>query len=153
MKKCIRCGNDFEPKKPKTVYCTDKCRTYAYRERQPKKVEILPPQEVYDGPKIDPKTQDEPRKFKGISTFKNSPPTHVYKDPSGLKFITRRSVAPEGMEEVKTYDEYASQLEKSNGIIEVETIMKSVKRDSDLSGKEKENLELIAKDVSSKLDF
>jgi len=39
VKKCLRqkCGKEFEPAKPKQKYCTDKCRTYAYREKQKEK--------------------------------------------------------------------------------------------------------------------
>lgn len=35
IKKCILkdCGRSFEPKKPKQIYCSSKCRTYAFRER------------------------------------------------------------------------------------------------------------------------
>jgi len=36
MKQCLRkkCGKDFEPTKPKQMYCSNKCRTYAFREKQ-----------------------------------------------------------------------------------------------------------------------
>ncbi len=33
MKKCAYCGNEFEPKKPKAIYCSTKCRTYAHRKK------------------------------------------------------------------------------------------------------------------------
>jgi len=28
MKKCIKCGGEFEPKNPKGRFCSDKCRVY-----------------------------------------------------------------------------------------------------------------------------
>jgi hypothetical protein len=31
MKECLHCKTNFEPNKPKQVYCSDKCRVYANR--------------------------------------------------------------------------------------------------------------------------
>jgi len=36
MKKCLYCGNDFEPTKPKQIYCSSKHRTYAFRKTKKK---------------------------------------------------------------------------------------------------------------------
>jgi hypothetical protein len=65
MKKCLHCGNDFEPTKPKSVYCSGKCRTYAFRDK--KKTEklsqkinyIKPAAEVFDGAKLNSMIIDE----------------------------------------------------------------------------------------------
>ncbi len=34
MKICSYCKNEFEPKKPKAIYCSTKCRTYAHRDKK-----------------------------------------------------------------------------------------------------------------------
>lgn len=34
MKLCLYCEKDFEPKKPKAIYCSNKCRTYANRKNR-----------------------------------------------------------------------------------------------------------------------
>lgn len=34
MKQCLHCNKEFAPKKPKAIYCSGKCRTYANRERK-----------------------------------------------------------------------------------------------------------------------
>lgn len=34
MKQCGFCGNDFDNPKSKTLYCSSKCRTYAFRLRK-----------------------------------------------------------------------------------------------------------------------
>lgn len=36
IKQCLFCGKEFEPKNPKGVYCSDKCRVYANRGYKPK---------------------------------------------------------------------------------------------------------------------
>ncbi len=43
MKKCLRlkCQKEFEPNKPKQVFCSDKCRVYFSREKK-KGTESLP---------------------------------------------------------------------------------------------------------------
>jgi hypothetical protein len=59
MKKCLRqkCGKEFEPSKPKQVYCSTKCRTYAFREiiqqeRKKPKPELMPEISSYYLPKV-----------------------------------------------------------------------------------------------------
>lgn len=48
MKKCKRCDKDFEPKNPKGVFCSDKCKVYWHREN-PKSLEAIPaPKEKSD---------------------------------------------------------------------------------------------------------
>jgi hypothetical protein len=44
MKKCLRekCPNEFEPNKPKQVFCSAKCRVYYSRENPKTKVVGLP---------------------------------------------------------------------------------------------------------------
>lgn len=34
MKNCLHCKNDFEPKKPKQIFCSDKCRVYSNRAKK-----------------------------------------------------------------------------------------------------------------------
>ena len=34
MKNCLFCKKEFEPKKPKAIYCSDKCRTYSNRKNK-----------------------------------------------------------------------------------------------------------------------
>ena len=48
MKKCLRqkCGKEFEPKKPKQMFCCDACRVYSKRESQPPKKRGRPKKEV-----------------------------------------------------------------------------------------------------------
>jgi hypothetical protein len=36
MKKCLNCGTPFEPAKPKAVYCSQTCRTAAFRKKHKK---------------------------------------------------------------------------------------------------------------------
>lgn len=36
MKNCKQCGKEFEPKNPKGVFCSDKCRVYYNRKRKVK---------------------------------------------------------------------------------------------------------------------
>ena len=45
MKQCFRekCGKEFEPKKKKQRYCSTKCRTYAFREKN--EVVVVDPKE------------------------------------------------------------------------------------------------------------
>lgn len=48
MKKCkrIKCSKEFEPNKPKQVFCSDKCRVYFSRENKVA-VEIIGEQKVF----------------------------------------------------------------------------------------------------------
>ena len=34
MKSCLRCGKEFEPKRPKSKFCSDTCRAYWHREQK-----------------------------------------------------------------------------------------------------------------------
>jgi hypothetical protein len=90
MKNCLRkkCQREFEPKKPKQVFCSPKCRVYHRREEGIKKEVIFqkpvfdierlnavlekleninftaPPQNAYDAPKLNAsQIQDEPLSF------------------------------------------------------------------------------------------
>lgn len=69
MKKCLHCGKDFEPKKPKAIFCSDKCRTYAFRKSKSSKNNLIPI--ILPGPLIVPvvpkKEQIDPPKQNKIS--------------------------------------------------------------------------------------
>jgi len=67
MKKCLRqkCQKEFEPNKPKQVFCSAKCRVYFSREKESPKEE-KPPTPKNDVPKNKGKKSDvstpEPKK-------------------------------------------------------------------------------------------
>ncbi len=64
MKKCLNCGHNFEPLKPKAIYCSDACRTESYRKKHKKEgAKRGRPRSIFDGPKLPKNIQDEPKQW------------------------------------------------------------------------------------------
>jgi hypothetical protein len=55
MKQCAHCGKDFEPTKPKAIYCSVKCRTYAFRDRKKNNLKFS----ITEGPTLIPAVKQE----------------------------------------------------------------------------------------------
>lgn len=152
MKQCERkkCQKDFEPKKPKQRFCSDKCRVYHRREEGIKKVEteagtfwhstqqqflekmdafekkleqivFAGSKNAYDAPKLaSPEIQDEPLSFAKLK-----------QETAGKK----------------GYGEYAALLSAAEDLGQLEAVGRQIKS-SDLLWKEKQMLQNLGQQIA-----
>lgn len=69
MKKCLRekCDIEFKPTKPKQQYCSNRCRTYAYREKRVQTSTAI--KKAFDGKKVKNLQFDKSGQFKTPKTL------------------------------------------------------------------------------------
>ena len=141
---CRNCGTSIQqtPEKREKIFCSDTCRAgYNQKrkavERRVKKTEenvnILPPKEFYDSPKLDLKNTEEPSKF---------------------KIIKRVQKQADEMPEIRmTFLEYKSQINQAGSAEKIAKIVSNSAKDSSLAEWQKRQIREHGIEVSRGLDF
>ena len=107
MKKCKECGVEFEPKNPKGIFCSNKCKQIDYRNSIKAKLELL---KKMQGEKVDNKEVVPPAKENVEEELKDEP-QHSHNSTSDspkLKFATLLQMAKNGIENVEAFREVVS---------------------------------------------